>query len=85
MHDPTTMNRQGNDVGTSYRSAIFYHSQDQRNVAEKVKEEVNRSGKWSKPIVTEMTPAGPFWKAEDYHQDYLVKHPGGYTCHFVRQ
>jgi peptide methionine sulfoxide reductase msrA/msrB len=84
MHDPTTLNRQGNDVGTSYRSAIFYHSEAQRQTAERVKAEVDASGKWKRPIVTEITPAGPWWKAEEYHQDYLIKHPGGYTCHYVR-
>ncbi|WP_243286726.1 bifunctional methionine sulfoxide reductase B/A protein [Geothrix terrae] len=84
MHDPTTLNRQGNDVGSSYRSAIFYHSEAQRQTAERVKAEVGASGKWKRPIVTEITPAGPWWKAEEYHQDYLVKHPGGYTCHYVR-
>lgn len=84
MHDPTTLNRQGNDVGTSYRSAIFYHSEAQRQTAEKVKAEVDASGKWKRPLVTEIAPAGPWWKAEEYHQDYLVKHPGGYTCHYVR-
>ena len=82
MHDPTTLNRQGNDVGTSYRSAIFYHSEEQRRTAEKVK--ALAAEKWHKPVVTEITPAGPWWKAEDYHQDYLQKNPGGYTCHFVR-
>lgn len=84
MHDPTTLNRQGNDVGTSYRSAIFFHSEAQRQTAERVKAEVDTSGKWKRPIVTEITAAGPWWKAEDYHQDYLIKHPGGYTCHYVR-
>ena len=84
MHDPTTLNRQGNDMGSSYRSAIFYHSDAQRQTAERVKAEVDASGKWKQPIVTEITQAGPWWKAEDYHQDYLEKHPGGYTCHFVR-
>jgi peptide methionine sulfoxide reductase msrA/msrB len=84
IHDPTTLNRQGNDLGTSYRSAIFYHSEAQRQIAERVKAEVGASGKWQRPIVTEITAAGPWWKAEDYHQDYLVKHPGGYTCHYVR-
>jgi peptide methionine sulfoxide reductase msrA/msrB len=85
MHDPTTLNRQGNDMGTSYRSAIFYHSDAQRQTAERVKAEVDASGKWKRPIVTEITAAGPWWKAEEYHQDYLVKHPGGYTCHYVRE
>jgi peptide methionine sulfoxide reductase msrA/msrB len=84
MHDPTTLNRQGNDVGSSYRSAIFFHSEAQRLIAEKVKAEVDASGKWKKPLVTEITAAGPWWKAEEYHQDYLQKNPGGYTCHFVR-
>lgn len=84
MHDPTTLNRQGNDLGTSYRSAIFFHSEAQRETAQRVKAEVDASGKWKRPIVTEITPAGPWWRAEDYHQDYLVKHPGGYTCHWVR-
>jgi len=84
MHDPTTLNRQGNDLGTSYRSAIFFHSEAQRQAAMRVKAEVDASGKWPRPIVTEVTAAGPWWKAEEYHQDYLVKNPGGYTCHFVR-
>ncbi|HJW43548.1 MAG TPA: bifunctional methionine sulfoxide reductase B/A protein [Geothrix sp.] len=84
MHDPTTLNRQGNDLGTSYRSAIFYHSEEQRQTAERVKAEVNASGKWKAPIVTEITKVGPWWRAEEYHQDYLIKHPGGYTCHYVR-
>ena len=84
MHDPTTLNRQGNDLGTSYRSAIFFHSEAQRQTAQRVKVEVDASGKWPRPIVTEITAAGPWWKAEDYHQDYLLKHPGGYTCHYVR-
>ncbi|GLH71290.1 hypothetical protein GETHPA_28230 [Geothrix rubra] len=84
MHDPTTLNRQGNDLGTSYRSAIFYHDEAQRRTAERVKAEVDASGKWPRPVVTEIVPAGPWWKAEDYHQDYLLKHPGGYTCHWVR-
>ena len=84
IHDPTTLNRQGNDMGTSYRSAIFYHSEAQRQTAERVKAEVDASGKWKRPIVTEITAAGPWWKAEEDHQDYLIKHPGGYTCHFIR-
>jgi peptide methionine sulfoxide reductase msrA/msrB len=84
MHDPTTKNRQGNDVGTQYRSAIFYTSEEQRRAAEKVKSETERAGKWKKPIVTEVVAATPFYAAEDYHQDYLVKNPGGYTCHFLR-
>ena len=84
MHDPTTLNRQGNDVGTSYRSAIFYHSDAQRQTAEAVKAKVDKSGKWKKPIVTEIVAAGEFWPAEDYHQKYLQKNPGGYTCHYLR-
>lgn len=84
MHDPTTLNRQGNDVGTSYRSAIFYHDEQQRRIAEKVKARVEKSGAWKRPIVTQIVPAKEFWIAEDYHQDYLQKNPGGYTCHFVR-
>jgi peptide methionine sulfoxide reductase msrA/msrB len=84
MHDPTTMNRQGNDVGTQYRSAIFYTSPEQKKVAEEVKARVQQSGRWQRPIVTEIVAAGPWTPAEDYHQDYLEKHPGGYTCHFLR-
>lgn len=84
MHDPTTPNRQGNDVGTQYRSAIFYTSDRQREVALAVRQRVDASGKWRKPVVTEILPARPFTPAETYHQDYLVKNPGGYTCHFLR-
>jgi len=84
MHDPTTLNRQGNDMGTSYRSAIFYHNDQQRQVAERVKHKVDASGAWRRPVVTEIVPAKEWWSAEDYHQDYLVKNPGGYTCHYVR-
>jgi peptide methionine sulfoxide reductase msrA/msrB len=84
MHDPTTLNRQGNDVGTSYRSAIFYHDDEQRRAAEAVKAKVDKSGAWKRPVVTEIVPAKAFWTAEDYHQDYLRKNPGGYTCHYVR-
>ncbi len=84
MHDPTTLNRQGNDTGSSYRSAIFYHNDEQKQIAQKVKTEVDASGKWHRPVVTEITPAGPWWHAEEYHQDYLVKNPEGYTCHWVR-
>jgi peptide methionine sulfoxide reductase msrA/msrB len=84
MHDPTTLNRQGNDIGTSYRSAIFYTSEEQRRTAEVVKARVDASGKWKRPVVTEITAAGEFWPAEDYHQDYLQKHPDGYTCHYLR-
>jgi len=84
MHDPTTKNRQGNDVGSQYRSAIFYHSEAQKKTAEEVKAKVDKSGKWKKPIVTEIVAATPFYPAEDYHQKYLQKNPGGYTCHYIR-
>jgi peptide methionine sulfoxide reductase msrA/msrB len=84
MHDPTTRNRQGNDVGISYRSAIFYHSEEQRRTAEQVKQRVDGSGKWRAPVVTEIVAAGQFWPAEEYHQKYLQKNPGGYTCHYLR-
>jgi peptide methionine sulfoxide reductase msrA/msrB len=84
MHDPTTVNRQGNDVGSSYRSAIFYLTEEQRKTAEEYKAHLNKVGKWGAPVVTEIVKAGPFWKAEEEHQDYLEKHPGGYTCHFMR-
>jgi peptide methionine sulfoxide reductase msrA/msrB len=85
MHDPTTPNRQGNDVGTQYRSAIFYLSDAQRQVAEKAKLAAAASGRWTRPVTTEITKASDFWSAEEYHQDYLEKHPGGYTCHYVRK
>jgi peptide methionine sulfoxide reductase msrA/msrB len=84
MHDPTTKNRQGNDIGTQYRSAIFVYSDAQRETARRVIERVNASGKWRSPVATQVETAGQFFPAEDYHQDYLVKHPGGYTCHFLR-
>jgi peptide methionine sulfoxide reductase msrA/msrB len=84
MHDPTTTNRQGNDVGSQYRSVIFYTSGAQREAAEAVKARVNASGKWKAPIVTEIAAAGPFTQAEGYHQDYLQKNPDGYTCHYLR-
>ena len=83
-HDPTQLNRQGNDIGTQYRSVIFYQNDEQRKIASAKKEAVEQSKKWKKPIVTEISPAKAFYKAEDYHQDYLVKNPGGYTCHFLR-
>lgn len=84
IHDPTTKNRQGNDMGLSYRSAIFYLSEDQKNTAEKLITEMNASGVWPGSIVTEVVPAGDFWDAEDEHQDYLQKNKNGYTCHFLR-
>jgi peptide methionine sulfoxide reductase msrA/msrB len=84
MHDPTTKNRQGNDVGSQYRSAIFVTSPEQRKIAEAVKAKVDHSGKWRSPIVTEITEAGPYTRAEEYHQGYLQKNPGGYTCHYLR-
>jgi peptide methionine sulfoxide reductase msrA/msrB len=84
MHDPTTANRQGNDVGTQYRSAIFVTSPEQRKVAEAVKAKVDKSGKWKRPVVTQIVDAGAWTKAEDYHQKYLEQNPGGYTCHFMR-
>jgi peptide-methionine (S)-S-oxide reductase len=84
IHDPTTRNRQGNDVGASYRSAIFYTSEDQKRVALDTIADVNASGLWPGKVVTEVVPAGPFWEAEPEHQDYLEHYPNGYTCHFVR-
>ena len=84
MHDPTTTNRQGNDVGTQYRSAIFVTSEAQRKTAEEVKARVEKSGKWKGKIVTQIVSASAFTPAEGYHQDYLVKNPGGYTCHWMR-
>jgi peptide-methionine (S)-S-oxide reductase len=84
IHDPTTLNRQGNDLGTSYRSAIFYVDDEQRRVAEETIADVEASGRWPGKVVTEVSPAGPFWEAEPEHQDYLERYPNGYTCHFVR-
>jgi len=84
LHDPTTANRQGNDVGTQYRSAIFFQNEEQRKVAERVKAEVDKSGKWPGKVVTQIVPASAFYPAEGYHQDYLQKHPDGYTCHYLR-
>ncbi len=83
VHNPTTFNRQGNDRGTSYRSAIFYRDEEEKRVAEDMIEIVNNSGRWSDPVVTTLEPFTQFWPAENYHQDYLVKNPGGYTCHRV--
>ena len=84
MHDPTTKNRQGNDIGTQYRSAIFYLSDEQKQTAEDLIKEIDDAAFLDAPVVTEITPASSFYKAEDYHQDYLEKNQGGYTCHFIR-
>jgi len=84
IHDPTTVNRQGNDVGLSYRSAIFYTSPEQKAVAEDTIADVDASGLWPGKVVTEVAPVGDFWEAEPEHQDYLERIPNGYTCHFVR-
>ncbi|CAM5321947.1 peptide-methionine (S)-S-oxide reductase MsrA [Streptomyces antimycoticus] len=84
IHDPSTRNRQGNDIGLSYRSAIFYFDDEQRRVAEDTIADVDASGLWPGPVVTEVVPAGPFWEAEPEHQDYLLRYPDGYTCHFPR-
>jgi peptide-methionine (S)-S-oxide reductase len=84
IHDPTTKNRQGNDVGASYRSAIFYSTNAQRRIAEETIADVEASGLWPGRVVTEVSAAGPFWEAEPEHQDYLERYPDGYTCHFVR-
>ncbi|MBU0799437.1 MAG: peptide-methionine (S)-S-oxide reductase MsrA [Alphaproteobacteria bacterium] len=84
IHDPTTENRQGNDRGTQYRSAIFYFTEDQQRTAHAVITAVEQSGNWPGPLVTELVPAGKFFVAEDHHQDYLMKNPGGYTCHWAR-
>ncbi|MFD9217078.1 peptide-methionine (S)-S-oxide reductase MsrA [Streptomyces sp. NPDC059544] len=84
IHDPTTRNRQGNDVGSSYRSAIFHLDDEQRRVAEETIADVEASGLWPGRVVTEVVPAGEFWEAEPEHQDYLVRYPDGYTCHFPR-
>ncbi|MET9356256.1 peptide-methionine (S)-S-oxide reductase MsrA [Streptomyces sp. NPDC006617] len=85
IHDPTTVNRQGNDIGLSYRSAIFYLNDEQRRVAEATIADVEASGLWPGKVVTEVVPAGTFWIAEPEHQDYLQRYPNGYTCHFVRE
>jgi peptide-methionine (S)-S-oxide reductase len=84
IHDPTTMNRQGNDVGASYRSAIFYLDDDQKRIAHNTIADIEASGLWPAAVVTEVTPASDFWEAEPEHQDYLQDNPGGYTCHYVR-
>ena len=84
IHDPTTKNRQGNDVGMSYRSALFYLNDEQKQVAEDTVADADASGLWPDKVVTEIMPAGPFWEAEPEHQDYLEHYPNGYTCHFIR-
>ena len=84
IHDPSTRNRQGNDRGTSYRSAIYFTSPEQERVAEETIDDVNASGLWPGKVVTEVEPAGPFWEAEPEHQDYLERIPNGYTCHYAR-
>jgi peptide-methionine (S)-S-oxide reductase len=84
IHDPTTLNRQGNDRGTSYRSAIFTTSDEQKRIAEDTIADVEASGLWPGKVVTEVAPAGEFWEAEPEHQDYLERYPDGYTCHFIR-
>jgi peptide-methionine (S)-S-oxide reductase len=84
IHDPTTLNRQGNDRGTSYRSAIFYIGDEQRRIAEDTISDVEASGLWPGKVVTEVTPVSDFWEAEPEHQDYLERIPNGYTCHFIR-
>ena len=84
IHDPGTSNRQGNDRGVSYRSAIFYASDEQKQLAEETIADVDASGLWPGKVVTEVAPVGPFWEAEPEHQDYLERHPDGYTCHFIR-
>jgi peptide-methionine (S)-S-oxide reductase len=84
IHDPTTVNRQGNDLGSSYRSAIFYLDDEQKRIAEDTIADADASGLWPGKIVTELAPAGDFWEAEPEHQDYLERYPDGYTCHFIR-
>ena len=84
IHDPTTKDRQDNDIGSSYRSAIFYATETQKHTAEDTIADVDASGLWPDKVVTEVSPAGPFWEAEPEHQDYLERYPNGYTCHFIR-
>lgn len=84
IHDPTTPNRQGNDIGTQYRSAIFYSSPERKAEAAAAIKRAAASGRWKRPVTTSLEPAGEFWPAEEYHQDYLKKNPGGYTCHYIR-
>ena len=84
IHDPTTLNRQGNDRGTSYRSAIFYTTEEQKRIAADTIADIDASGLWPGRVVTEVVPAGPFWEAEPEHQNYLERYPNGYNCHFIR-
>jgi peptide-methionine (S)-S-oxide reductase len=84
IHDPTTLNRQGNDIGPSYRSEIYYVNDEQRRIAEDTIADVNASGLWPAKVVTKVSPVGDFWEAEPEHQDYLERYPNGYTCHFIR-
>lgn len=84
IHDPTTLNRQGNDVGSSYRSIIFYSNEEEKKEAENIIAIVNQSGRWSSKVTTTIEPLGKYTKAEEYHQDYLQKYPNGYTCHYIR-
>ena len=84
IHDPSTPNRQGNDIGSSYRSAIYFTSAEQQRTAQQIIEEINASGHWPGKVVTEVAPASPFWQAEPEHQNYLQRNPYGYTCHWVR-
>lgn len=84
IHDPTSFNRQGNDIGSQYRSTIFVEDEKQRDSAKKIIDETNQSGKWPKPVVTLVVDKTTFYPAEEYHQDYLLKNPGGYTCHYIR-
>ncbi len=85
MHNPTTRNQQGNDIGSQYRSAIFYVDDEQMHIAGQVIKTVDASGEWQAKVATEVVPFASFWRAEDYHQHYLVKHPHGYTCHYMRK
>lgn len=85
FHDPTTLNQQGNDIGNQYRSAIFYHNENQKKIATAFKEKVDLSKAWKKPVVTEITSAKKFWPAEEYHQKYLIKNPNGYDNHYMRK
>ena len=85
LHDPTQLNRQQNDIGSQYRSEIFYINNEQKNIAEKVLKQASDSKVFKKPIVTKITKASEFYEAEEYHQDYLQKHPNGYTCHHIRE